>query len=344
MAKKKTTKKTTKKKTTTKKPSAKTSKKKTTTKKKPTASKKKTTSPKRKSKKSTKKAPSKRKSQKLPDAPVEVEVITTGEEFEEEQELNAQELEKLEKWWLQEPFRSLLDPELAKTVDFREFDLSALIQEFTDRMLKEELIDFRISGLAIYSSAKLYHQKITDVIKEEEDIEREQARERLRREIPGQISQPLREARKLATTEELFGAMRRAIIETMQKREKLRIRRERIQAKREKQVKKKSRAKLPAEILKHISGREETVEQLLNRWHQKLKTMASLSSDNLVSSADIKTMLYEGDETLFEKKVKYIDCFSSLLFLTSLNRIRMEQRTMKTPIQIEITDRKAIEF
>ncbi|RLC98538.1 MAG: hypothetical protein DRI46_11165 [Chloroflexi bacterium] len=256
-------------------------------------------------------------------------------------------MEDSQKWWLKEPYRSLLDPDLVKNVDMKSFDLSSLIEDFTDKMIAEEYIDFRISGMAIYSSAKFYHQKITGVIRQEEEIQKQELRERLRRDIPRAIAQPIREARKIATAEELFGAMRRAIIGTMQKREKLRLRRERMVAKKEKRVLKRSKGRLPAEILKHITGKEETIEIRLRRRHRQIMEIISLedADDNTMSMAQFKKMIYNQEKhSTFEKKVKYIDAFEELLFLASLNKIHLNQRTMRTSIGIKLVDTSKIEF
>ena len=273
-----------------------------------------------------------------PAGPKVKEVITIGAEFDEEKltDEDRAALEDSQKWWLKEPYRSLLDPDLVKNVDMKSFDLSSLIEDFTDKMIAEEYIDFRISGMAIYSSAKFYHQKITGVI-----------RQRLRRDIPKAIAQPIREARKIATAEELFGAMRRAIIGTMQKREKLRLRRERMVAKKEKRVLKRSKGRLPAEILKHITGKEETIEIRLRRRHRQIMEIISLedADDNTMSMAQFKKMIYNQEKhSIFEKKVKYIDAFEELLFLASLNKIHLNQRTMRTSIGIKLVDTSKIEF
>ena len=279
----------------------------------------------------------------------EVEVITIGEELDEE-EISAEDEEALiksGKWWLQEPWRSLLDPDLAKNVEFSKFDLSKLIEDFTDRMLQEDLIDFRISGLAIYSSAKFYHQKITGVIHEEEKIQKEIVRERRRREVPKAISQPLRESRKIATSDELFGAMRRAIIETMQKREKLRIRRVKKEAKKQVTVKKRGKGKLPAEILKHITGKEETIEQRLKRTHYRIKEIIQLEGfkDENIPMKYFKDLLYKNsDSSIFEKKVAYIQRFEEMLFLASLNKVKLHQETLRSDIDILLTDKTGVSF
>ncbi len=294
-----------------------------------------------KTKKTVKKAKKAKKVEKEKEEPVIKEIITVGEEFEDNSEIDDSDaLEKSGKWWIEEPWRSLLDPDLANNVDLAKFDISSLIEQFIDKMLKEELIDFRISGLAIYSSAKFYHKKITSVIAEEEHIQREEARARLRREIPKAINQPLRESRKIATSDELFGAMRRAIIETMQKREKLRIRRERKLAKREKQIKLRGKGKLPAEILKHITGSELTIEERLQKTHQKIKEIIRMNKDGQTFSAHLmKKMIYEEDAPIFKKKVKYIQLFEELLFLTSLSKLTMAQRTLRSPIEVTLVDK-----
>jgi len=339
-------------------------KKKATKGKKSTKAKKKTTKGKKAKSKKSKKAPKPSKDDEVsapadsaeksakptePAEPKVKEVITIGAEFTEETitDEDRAALEDSQKWWLKEPYRSLLDPDLVKNVDMKSFDLSSLIEDFTDKMIAEDYIDFRISGMAIYSSAKFYHQKITGVIRQEEEIQKQELRERLRRDIPKAIAQPIREARKIATAEELFGAMRRAIIGTMQKREKLRIRRERMVAKKEKRVLKRSKGRLPAEILKHITGKEETIEIRLRRRHRQIMEIISLedADDNTMSMAQFKKMIYnQKKHSTFEKKVKYIDAFEELLFLASLNKIHLNQRTMRTSIGIKLVDTSKIEF
>ncbi|MHA1648313.1 MAG: hypothetical protein ACTSVL_12150 [Promethearchaeota archaeon] len=326
------------------------SNKKTTGKKSSRRTKKKSTS-KKKKKTNTKKT---NKNNTVQTKPVEREIVVAGVEEEEENKsddnLSGIDMEKLDfipKWWLQEPYRTLLDPELAKNVDLSKYDLSSLIQDFTDRMIKEDLIDFRITGLAIYSSAKLYHRKISGVIDEEEQIKKQEIRERLRREIPRAINQPLRESRKIATSEELFGAMRRAIIETMQKREKLRIRREKQVLKREKQIRVKNRGKLPAEILKHITGKSQTIEERLRSRHRQIQEIINMenSKDKTFSIYYIKNLIYNHpNKNDFEKKCEYINSFEELLFLSSLNKIHIKQEGSHTPILITLKDKTPIKF
>ncbi len=278
--------------------------------------------------------------------PVIKEVITIGDEDDVEESIDTPEQSLDDKWWLEEPFRTLMDPELAKTIDLARYDLSELIEEFTERMLKEDLVDFRISGLAIYSSAKLYHQKISGVIVEEEEIQKEEARKRLRREVPKAISQPIRESRKIATSEELFSAMRRAIIETMQKREKLRKRRIKAELKKEKRIKKKGKGKLPAELLKHITGKKETIEERLQQRQRQIIEIVNLEepNDQTISINYLKKLIYSSHKEDFAKRVKYLECFQELLFLASLNKVSLIQDNLNDPIGIKILDKTEVKF
>ncbi len=276
------------------------------------------------------------------------EVLEVGaEQEEEEDEIDSEEAAeelRTEKWWLKDPWRSLLDPDLADNVDLTKFDLSKLIEEFTDKMIEEDFIDFRISGMAIYSSAKFYHQKITGVIDEEEKIERERKKRKLKRQIPNSIKQPLRQTQKITTSDELFGAMRRAIIETMQRREKLRKRRVKRKRKKTKKKKVKNKGKLPAELLKHVTGSEETVEETLNKWHNKIIEIEE-NQKSVLTMNDVKHAIYNNDKIkLLEKQARYIQAFQAMLHLMALNKVNLIQPTMEEPIEIKIRDKSKIDF
>lgn len=293
----------------------------------------------------------KTKKPKAPVVPVIKEIISVGEELDEideDAEGGAEaELQKMErKWWLEEPWRSLLDPELVKNQNFLNSDLSDLINQFVDKMLKENIIDFRISGMAIYSTSKLHHAKISSVIKDEQKLKEEEVKERTKRMIPNAIAQPLREARKLASADELFGAMRRAILETMQNREKLRIRREKSEAKKVQKVIVKGQGKLPAEILKHITGSEETIEERLQKWQQRIKEIIRLEGqkEEFTSFDRLKMMINEEIKESYGRRLKYIQCFEALLFLLSLNKIYLSQETMRSPVIIRIRDKTLVEL
>ncbi|MFW9853282.1 MAG: hypothetical protein ACFFDS_10075, partial [Candidatus Thorarchaeota archaeon] len=100
--------------------------------------------------------------------PVELEEeLIAG--FDEEEDLALLRKEKMElKFWQKPPFSSLLDPELAKESEIAFYDLASLVDKFFDNMLHEELINYKISGIALKTSASLHHYKISSIIREEE--------------------------------------------------------------------------------------------------------------------------------------------------------------------------------
>lgn len=242
-----------------------------------------------------------------------------------------------EKFWQKGAYKILMDPTLIKSEDFTKFDLSSLLSEFTKEMLKEDLIDFRISGMAIYSAAKLHHKKIRDVIDEEEKVLIREMRERTKRDIPKAMPQPLREPRKIATSDELFEAMRSAIIETMQKRELLRRRREKKIAKREELKVVRSKGHLPKEILKHILGKNQTAEEILQKWFQKIKAKIKLSDRKYTTYEEMIQEVIEIEEKdSYGQKLKSVEMFIAMLFLSTGGKLIMTQEDDFEDIKIEI--------
>lgn len=229
------------------------------------------------------------------------------------------------KFWMIDPWRTLLDPSLAKEAEVLNYDLSKLIRDFFDMMLKEEIIDFRISGIATYSAAKMHHWKILETIKEEEKAEEQRQRERLERTIPKAMAQPLRESRKIATADDLVGAMRRAIIETMQKREKLRLRR--VVREQKRAIFKETRIKgqLPKEFLRQFTDMKMTVEDMLANWLEKIKASAALSNNGLTSLFDLWNVIKAESKTKLEERIKLIHLFQSMCFLANQSSIYLEQ-------------------
>ena len=285
----------------------------------------------------------KKKAKKEEEEPEVVEIIEARSE-EEEEENQVDEEDLPQKWWLEEPWRSLLDPELVKKTDMLKYDLSHLVQQFTDKMLEEDLINFRISGLAIYSAAKMHHWKIKDVIDEEEKIQEEKVRERAKREIPKAMAQPMRQSRKIVTQEELFSSMRDAILETMQKRRDLKEKREKRADKKQKKKVVRSKGTLPKELLKHITGREQTIDEEMNYWHKKIQTLIQLGGKRAKKHGityEELTQLIEEDEELNAKvkKMESVRMFMVLMFLTSSNKITLEQEGLFKEIRIKNLER-----
>ncbi len=262
-----------------------------------------------------------------PDEKVVKEVIEASNDLiEKRQALSGEKSDLPEKFWQNDEYRVLLDPSLVKADEITQYDLSALITDFTNRMLTEDLVNFRISGMAIYSTAKLHHKKIKDVIEEEEQIQIRELRDAARREIPKAMPQPIREPLKIATREELFGAMRAAIIETMQKRELLRRKRISREERRAEIQIIKSTNKLPLEILKHITGKDRTVEETLNYWFEKIRVQIKLNGGKDTTYDEMCEEVIAHDvKDAYGKKLKNIELFLSLLFLSTGGRIVIDQ-------------------
>ncbi|MGB5911267.1 MAG: hypothetical protein WBH31_08760 [Promethearchaeia archaeon] len=237
--------------------------------------------------------------------------------------------ERLElKFWQKPPFSSLLDFELAKDSDIAFYDLASLVDKFFSNMLHEELINYKISGIALKNSAYLHHYKISSIIKEEEEIQKkeelEKFRQRYGRSIPKTLPQPIQPKLLVSTKEELFEAMRSAIIETMQNKEKLRRRRLRREELKEQRIQMKSQAKLPKELLKHISGREQSIEELHESWYNRIK--AKTEFDNKETSFfDISNIIKNEEENDIGKKFAFVRMFLALMFLSNNNRLTLSQ-------------------
>lgn len=264
-------------------------------------------------------------------------IEATNELIEKKQALLGRKEKLPEKFWQKDEWRVLLDPTLVKSEEITQYDLSALITDFTNNMLTQDLVDFRISGMAIYSTAKLYHKKIRDVIEEEEQIQIREMREKAQREIPRAMPQPIREPLKIATREELFGAMRAAIIETMQKREILRRKRISREEKRSEIQIIKSSKRLPLEILKHITGKDRTVEQVLQYWFDKIRMQIKINGGKDTTYDEMCDMVIASEvKDAYGKKLKNIELFLSLLFLSTGGRILIDQDDDFEDIMISI--------
>lgn len=284
----------------------------------------------------------------LPEIQKEIEVKEELiAEFEEDSELSEEITEEMKKkievdkkFWQKPPYNSLLDPELLKDSTFLNQDFTPIIHKFFEKMLKEDFINFRISGMAILGAATIHHTKIKDVIEHEQKIQQEQEiqelRERTRRSIPKAFSQPIQPKKKVATREELFSAMRSAILETMQKREKLRRARERKEEAKQLVQFKKSKARLPKELLKHITGKEQTIEELIDGWYNKIKASLDLNDTDYISFFELLNLIKNEQEDTISRKFALVRMFLSLMFLGTSNKINIFQAEDFEDISITI--------
>jgi hypothetical protein len=270
----------------------------------------------------------------LSPAPAHVTKIVDGEIIEagEDEALLTQGFETGEiidsKFWQKNDyFRSLLDPDVINKIDFSKYDLAKLLQEFFAEMFKEEYIDFKISGIAVHSAAKIYRHKITQVLEQQEMEEEELKKEALRRNIPNTISQPLRAGRAIATQEDFMLSMRSAIIDVMRKREKQqqRIAKQKISGEVPVEDVKKIRMKkmLPESIRKALLGKER-IEDTLQRWFEIIHEKVKQSPDKEISYfQDLKPLVERKDRYGF--RFEQARLFLSLMFLRNRDKIDVKQ-------------------
>lgn len=260
--------------------------------------------------------------------------------FDDEEDLALLRKEKVDlKFWQKPPFSSLLDSELAKESDIAFYDLSKLVDTFFDNMLHEDLINYKISGIALKTSATLHHYKISSIIKEEEQIQKREELERFRqrhsRTIPKALPQPISPKMQIATKDELFDAMRSAIIEVMQNKEKLRRRKMRRDEQKQQKIQMKSKAQLPKELLKHISGREQTVEELHESWYNRIKATIKLNN-NESNFFDLTNIIKDEEKTSLGRKFSLVRMFLALMFLSTGNKLILSQEEDFQNISIDI--------
>jgi chromatin segregation and condensation protein Rec8/ScpA/Scc1 (kleisin family) len=237
--------------------------------------------------------------------------------------------EKMElKFWQKPPYSSLLDTELAKDSNIAFYDLASLVDKFFDNMLHENLINYKISGIALKTSASLHHYKISSIIKEEEQIQKKEELEKFRqshsRTIPKTLPQPIQPKMLIATKDELFEAMRSAIIETMQNKEKLRRRRMRRDQLKQQKIQMRSKAQLPKELLKHISGREQSIEELHESWYNRIKAKINMEGKD-TSFFDLAEIIKTEEESDIGRRFAFVRMFLALMFLSTGNKLTINQ-------------------
>ncbi|MFX0072021.1 MAG: hypothetical protein ACFFAO_13105 [Candidatus Hermodarchaeota archaeon] len=267
------------------------------------------------------------------------EEIIAGFEEEEEDEAPILKDKTEPKFWQKPKYRVLLDLELAKDSDVAFYDLSSLVDRFFDHMLREDLINYKISGIALKTAANLHHYKISSIIREEEEIQKKEELEKLRqshrRTIPKTLPQPVMPKMQIVTKDELYDAMRAAIIETMQNKEKLRRRRLKRDEEKTQRLQRKSLAKLPKELLKHISGREQTVQELHESWFNRIKATINLENKD-TSFFNLLEIVKNEEEGSIGRKFALVRVFLALMFLSTGNKLSLGQEDEFKDISISL--------
>ncbi len=238
-------------------------------------------------------------------------------------------------WQKNDYFRSLLDPEIIKKLDLTSYDLAKLLNEFFTEMFKRDFIDFKVSGIAVHSAAKIYRWKITEVLEQQEKELEEQRKDALKRAIPTSISQPLRAGRQIATQEDFMQSMRSAIIEVMRKREKQAIKLAKTRGTEgsdDEHKRARTRKTLPESIRKALLGKER-IEDTFQRWLEIMYKRIKESPDKRASYFnDLKPLIEKVDR--FKFKFEHARLFLSMMFLRNRGKIDLEQGEELTDIYV----------
>jgi chromatin segregation and condensation protein Rec8/ScpA/Scc1 (kleisin family) len=129
---------------------------------------------------------------------------------------------------------------------------------------------------------------------------------------------------QIATKDELFDAMRSAIIEVMQNKEKLRRRRMRREEIKQQRIQMKSKAQLPKELLKHISGREQSVEELHDSWYNRIKATINLNNKE-ATFYELAEIIKNEEIDDIGRKFSFVRMFLALMFLSTGNKLTLSQ-------------------
>jgi chromatin segregation and condensation protein Rec8/ScpA/Scc1 (kleisin family) len=86
----------------------------------------------------------------------------------------------------------------------------------------------------------------------------------------------------------------------------------------------RSKAQLPKELLKHISGKEQTIEELLDSWYNRIK--ASIDLDNKDTSFfEMANIVKSEEESDIGRKFAFVKLFLALMFLSTGNKLVLSQ-------------------
>jgi chromatin segregation and condensation protein Rec8/ScpA/Scc1 (kleisin family) len=110
----------------------------------------------------------------------------------------------------------------------------------------------------------------------------------------------------------------------MQNKEKLKRRRMRRDELKDQRIQVKSKAQLPKELLKHISGRDQTVEELHESWFNRIKSKIKLD-DKETSFFEIAKIINSEEESEIGKKFAFVRMFLALMFLSTGNKLELYQ-------------------
>jgi len=97
----------------------------------------------------------------------------------------------------------------------------------------------------------------------------------------------------------------------------------------------KSKAQLPKELLKHISGREQTVGELHESWYNRIKGIINLDNKE-TSFYDLTNIIKDEEQTSIGRKFALVKMFLALMFLSTGNKLSLTQNDDFQDISVNI--------
>ncbi|MFW9879181.1 MAG: hypothetical protein ACFFG0_39380, partial [Candidatus Thorarchaeota archaeon] len=91
----------------------------------------------------------------------------------------------------------------------------------------------------------------------------------------------------------------------------------------------------PKELLKHISGREQTVEELHESWYNRIKGTININ-DKETSFYDLTNVIKNEEETSIGRKFALVRMFLALMFLSTGNKLNLSQDKDFSDISVNI--------
>jgi chromatin segregation and condensation protein Rec8/ScpA/Scc1 (kleisin family) len=86
----------------------------------------------------------------------------------------------------------------------------------------------------------------------------------------------------------------------------------------------KSKAQLPKELLKHISGKDQTVEELHESWYNRIKATINLDNDES-NFFDLTKIIKDEEKSSIGRKFSLVRMFLALMFLSTGNKLTLSQ-------------------
>jgi len=92
----------------------------------------------------------------------------------------------------------------------------------------------------------------------------------------------------------------------------------------EQRIQLKSKAQLPKELLKHISGKDQTIEELHESWYNRIKVTIDLNNKES-SFFDLANIINNEEESRIGRKFSFVRMFLALMFLSTANKLKLSQ-------------------